>query len=149
MPYPERVTLVDVSPRDGLQNEPDLVPLEIKLELIDRLAQAGLPVIETTSFVSPKWVPQMGDHAELMKRLIRRPGVRYPVLVPNMRGLQTALGAGVEEIAVFTAASEEFTRKNINCSIDESFERFQPVVEMAQQRGLRVRGYISGVLGCP
>jgi len=146
---PERVELVEVSPRDGLQNEPELVPLEIKLGLIDRLGAAGVRVIESTSFVSPRWVPQMADHAELMKTLARRPGVRYPVLVPNMRGLETALESGVQEIAVFTAASETFNRKNINCGVDESFERLEPVVELALQRGLRVRGYVSCVLGCP
>ena len=149
MRLPDRVRMVEVGPRDGLQNEAKTVPLEVKVELIDRLSATGLPVIEAGSFVSPKWVPQMADTAEVLARIRRAPGVRYPVLVPNMKGLEAALAAGVEEIAVFGAASESFSQKNINCSIAESLERFRPVVEAARARALRVRGYISCVAGCP
>jgi hydroxymethylglutaryl-CoA lyase len=143
------VKLVDVAPRDGLQNEPVHVPTDVKVGLIERLAEAGLRVVEATSFVSPKWVPQMADAAEVMARIRRKPGVGYPVLVPNLKGLEAALAADAEEIAVFGAASEAFSRRNINCSIDESLDRFAPVCEQALARGLRVRGYISCVLGCP
>ena len=149
MSLPERVTLVEVGPRDGLQNEPGLVPAEVKVELIERLADAGLPVVEATSFVSPRWVPQMADAATVMARLRRRPGTRYPVLVPNLKGLEAAAAAGADEVAVFAAATESFSRRNINCGIDESLERFAPVCDAARARGLRVRGYISVVLGCP
>jgi hydroxymethylglutaryl-CoA lyase len=143
------VRMVEVGPRDGLQNEAKTVPLEVKVALIDRLSATGLTVIEAGSFVSPKWVPQMADTAAVLARIRRAPGVRYPVLVPNMKGLEAALGAGVEEIAVFGAASESFSQKNINCSIAESLDRFRPVVEAARARALRVRGYISCVAGCP
>jgi isopropylmalate/homocitrate/citramalate synthase len=149
MRLPDRVRMVEVGPRDGLQNEAKTVPLEVKVELIDRLSATGLPVIEAGSFVSPKWVPQMADTAEVLARIRRAPGVRYPVLVPNMKGLEAALAAGVEEIAVFGAASESFSQKNINCSIAESLERFRPVVETARRQGVRVRGYVSCVAGCP
>ncbi len=149
MHLPERVRMVEVGPRDGLQNEAASVPLEIKVELIDRLSATGLQVIEAGSFVSPRWVPQMADTAALLARIRRAPGVRYPVLVPNMKGLDAALAAQVEEIAVFGAASETFSRKNINCSIAESLDRFRPVVAAARERGLRVRGYVSCVAGCP
>jgi len=149
MRLPDRVRMVEVGPRDGLQNEAKTVPLEVKVELIDRLSATGLQAIEAGSFVSPKWVPQMADTAEVLARIRRAPGVRYPVLVPNLKGLEAALAAGVEEIAVFGAASESFSRKNINCSIAESLERFRPVVEAARARALRVRGYISCVAGCP
>src|SRR5688500_6333981 len=149
MRLPDRVRMVEVGPRDGLQNEVKTVPLEVKVELIDRLSATGLPVIEAGSFVSPKWVPQMADTAEVLARIRRAPGVRYPVLVPNMKGLEAALASGVEEIAVFGAASESFSQKNINCSIAESLERFRPVVETARGKGVRVRGYISCVAGCP
>lgn len=149
MRYPRSVKLVDVAPRDGLQNEPVHVPTDVKVGLIERLAEAGLRVVEATSFVSPKWVPQMADAAEVMARIRRKPGVGYPVLVPNLKGLEAALAADAEEIAVFGAASEAFSRRNINCSIDESLDRFAPVCEQALARGLRVRGYISCVLGCP
>lgn len=145
----ERVTLVDVGPRDGLQNEKIVVPLETKVALIERLAEAGVPVVEAGAFVSPKWVPQMADSAEVLRRIRRREGVRYPVLVPNLKGYEAARQAGVEEIAVFGAASESFTQKNINCSIAESLERFRPVCERAAADGVRVRGYISCTLGCP
>jgi len=149
MALPERVTLVEVGPRDGLQNEPDPVPTKVKIMLIDRLADCGLPVIEAASFVSPKRVPQMADAARVMAGIARRPGVRYPVLTPNMKGFEAALAAGAEEIAVFGAASETFSRRNINCGIDESLARFAPVCEAARARGLRIRGYVSCVLGCP
>jgi hydroxymethylglutaryl-CoA lyase len=149
MRLPDRVRMVEVGPRDGLQNEAKTVPLEVKVELIDRLSATGLQAIEAGSFVSPKWVPQMADTAEVLARIRRAPGVRYPVLVPNLKGLEAALATGVEEIAVFGAASESFSRKNINCSIAGSLERFRPVVEAARARALRVRGYISCVAGCP
>ena len=149
MGLPQRVKIVEVGPRDGLQNESQLVPGAVKIELIDRLGMAGLKAIEATAFVSPKWVPQMGDAAEVMANLPRRAGVSYPVLVPNMQGFEQALAAGVEEIAVFGAASEAFSQKNINCSIAESLERFRPVAEAARQNNIRVRGYVSCVLGCP
>src|SRR6202795_4589295 len=129
MKLPERVKLVDVGPRDGLQNEPGVVPTAVKIELIDRLADAGLPVVEATSFVSPKWVPQMADNAQVMAGIRRKPGVSYPVLVPNLKGFEAALAAGAKEIAVFGAASEVFSRKNINCSIAESLARFEPVAK--------------------
>ena len=149
MVLPQRVKIVEVGPRDGLQNESQLVPSAVKVALIDRLGQAGLKTIEVTAFVSPKWVPQMGDAAEVMANLPRRHGVSYPVLVPNMKGFEQALAAGAEEIAVFGAASEAFSQRNINCSIAESLERFRPVAEAARQQGIRVRGYVSCVLGCP
>lgn len=149
---PERVTIVEVGPRDGLQNEATPIATATKLELIARLRAAGLPVIEATAFVSPKWVPQMADHAELLATLMRDADAaapRYPVLVPNLKGLDAALAAGAREIAVFTAASESFCRKNINCSIQESLERFAPVIERARAAGVAVRGYVSCVVGCP
>lgn len=143
------IRLVEVGPRDGLQNEKTLVSTATKLELIDRLAAAGHRSIEATSFVSPKWVPQMADAGEVMQGLQRRPGVRYPVLVPNLIGYERAHAAGAEEVAVFGAASEAFSRKNINASIDESLARFAPVIERARAEGVAVRGYVSTVLGCP
>ena len=146
---PDKVKIVEVGPRDGLQNEKQPVRAAVKIELIDRLADAGLPAIEAGAFVSPKWVPQMADSAQVVAGIRRRPGVAYPVLVPNMKGFEAAVAAGVEEIAVFAAASEAFSQKNINCSIAESLERFQPVAEAARSQGIRVRGYISCVLGCP
>ena len=149
MSLPQRVKIVEVGPRDGLQNESQLVPAAVKVELIDRLGMAGLKAIEAAAFVSPKWVPQMGDAAEVMASLPRRHGVSYPVLVPNLKGFEQALAAGVEEIAIFAAASEAFSQKNINCSIAESLERFRPVMEAARQNGIRVRGYVSCVAGCP
>ena len=149
MGLPQRVKIVEVGPRDGLQTEPQLVPAAVKVELIDRLGQAGLKAIEATAFVSPKWVPQMGDAAEVMASLPRRPNVTYPVLVPNLKGFEQALAAGVGEIAVFGAASEAFSQKNINCSIAESLERFRPVAEAARSHNIRVRGYVSCVLGGP
>jgi hydroxymethylglutaryl-CoA lyase len=149
MPLPGRVKLVEVGPRDGLQNEPETVSTAQKIELIDRLADAGLTAIESGSFVSPKWVPKMADTAAVLAGIRRRAGVSYPVLVPNMKGLEAALASDVTEIAVFGAASETFSQKNINCSIAESLDRFAPVCEAALAKGVRVRGYISCVLGCP
>jgi len=147
---PRSVKLVEVGPRDGLQNEPGTVPTAAKVALIDRLAEAGLTVIEAGSFVSPKWVPQMADTADVLAAITRRPGVSYPVLVPNAKGLEAALAAtGVEEIAVFGAASEAFSQRNTNCSIDQGLARFAEVTATARARGLRVRGYVSCVLGCP
>ena len=149
MHLPKRVKLVDVSPRDGLQNEPGTVSTAVKIELINRLSDAGLPVIEATSFVSPKWVPQMADNAQVMAGIQRKPGVSYPVLVPNMKGLEAALAAEAGEVAVFGAATETFSGRNTNCSIAESLERFAPVCKTALASGVKVRGYISVVLGCP
>lgn len=149
MNLPKHVKIVDVGPRDGLQNHPDTVPLDTKIELVERLADAGLSVVEAGAFVSPKWVPQMADTAELMRRIRRKPGVSYPVLVPNLKGYEAAKAAGVEEIAIFGAATETFSQKNINCSIKQSLERFRPVADAALADGMKVRGYISCVLGCP
>jgi len=149
MKLPDRVRLVDVGPRDGLQNEKATVPTDVKVALIDMLADAGFPAVEATAFVSPKWVPQMADAADVMARIARKAGVRYPVLTPNRKGFEAALAAGADEVAVFVAASESFSRKNINCSIAESLERAQPVFDAAKASGVRVRGYISCVLGCP
>ncbi len=146
---PKKVRIVDVGPRDGLQNEAKPLGTEIKLELIDRLGAAGLKSIESTAFVSPKWVPQMADHAEVMRRLKRRPGVDYPVLVPNMQGFEAAQAAGADEIAVFAAATEKFSKRNTNCTIAESMARFAPVMKAASLAKIRVRGYLSVVLGCP
>jgi len=146
---PAEVRIVEVGPRDGLQNEKALLPAAAKIALIDRLSATGLRSIEATSFVSPKWVPQLADAAEVYAGIARRPGVRYPVLVPNAQGYERARAVGVDEIAVFTAASEAFNRKNINASIAESLQRFAPVIERAQADGVAVRGYVSTVLGCP
>ena len=144
-----RVRIVEVGPRDGLQNEKTTVSTADKIELVDRLSATGLQSIEATSFVSPRWVPQLADAAEVYAGIRRRPGVHYPVLVPNERGYERAREVGVEEIAVFTAASEEFNRRNINASIEESLQRFEPVLRRARADGVRVRGYVSTVLGCP
>ena len=150
MRLPASVKMVEVGPRDGLQNEQQTVPTEIKVALIEQLADAGSTVVESGSFVSPKWVPQMADTDQVLARLRRKPGVSYPVLVPNMKGLEAAAAArGVEEIAVFGAASESFSRKNINCSIAESLDRFAAVAKAALAKGWRVRGYISCALGGP
>ncbi len=149
MTLPKKVRIVEVGPRDGLQNEAGVVPAAVKIELINRLTDAGLPAIEATAFVSPKWVPQMADNAEVMAGIRRKPGVAYPVLVPNLKGFEAALAAGAQEIAVFGAASEAFSQKNINCSIAESLARFEPVAAAAKRHGLSVRGYISCVAGCP
>ena len=145
----DRVRIVEVGPRDGLQNEKTLIPAAAKIELIDRLSATGLRSIEATSFVSPKWVPQLADAAEVYVGIAKRPGVRYPVLVPNEQGYERARAVGVDEIAVFSAASEAFNRKNINAGIDESLQRFEPVMARAKADGVAVRGYVSTVLGCP
>ena len=149
MRLPARVRMVEVGPRDGLQNEAKPVDLATKIELIERLAACGLTVVESGSFVSPKWVPQMADTDKVMAGISRRAGVSYPVLVPNLKGLDGAIAAKAEEIAIFGAASESFSKRNINCSIAESLERFAPVADAARARGMRVRGYVSCVLGCP
>ena len=149
MTTPSQVRIVEVGPRDGLQNEKAVVPTPTKIELIDRLSATGLQTIEATSFVSPKWVPQLADAAEVYTGIQKKPGLRYPVLVPNLQGYARAREVGVDEIAVFTAASEAFNRKNINASIAESLERFAPVIERAKVDGVAVRGYVSTVLGCP
>ena len=146
---PARVRIVEVGPRDGLQNEKAIVPTPTKIELIDRLSDTGLQTIEATSFVSPKWVPQLADATDVYTAIRKKHGVRYPVLVPNLQGYERARAVGVTEIAVFTAASEAFNRKNINASIDESIERFTPIMERAKSDGVAVRGYVSTVLGCP
>jgi hydroxymethylglutaryl-CoA lyase len=143
------VRIVEVGPRDGLQNEKTIVAAATKVELIERLAAAGLATIEATSFVSPKWVPQLADAAEVFSKVARKPGVAYPVLVPNLQGYERARAVGASEVAVFTAASEAFNRRNINASIDESIERFKPVLERARLDAVKVRGYVSTVLGCP
>ncbi len=149
MKLPQRVKIVDVGPRDGLQNEKQPVPAAVKIELVHRLQQAGLNEIEVTSFVSPKWVPQMADNAEVMAGIQRKPGVRYSVLTPNLQGFEAALKSQPDEIVVFGAASEAFSRKNINCSIAESIERFAPVVQAARAAGVYVRGAMSCTVGCP
>ena len=149
MALPARVRLVEVGPRDGLQNEQAMVPTDVKVALIDLLTDAGFAAIEATSFVSPKWVPQMADAADVMARIRRKAGVRYPVLTPNMKGFDAALAANADEVAVFVAASEAFSLKNINCSIAESLERARPIFDAAAANAVRVRGYISCVLGCP
>ncbi|MXQ93727.1 hypothetical protein E5288_WYG016891 [Bos mutus] len=147
--FPKQVKIVEVGPRDGLQNEKNIVPTPVKIKLIDMLSEAGLPVVEATSFVSPKWVPQMADHAEVLKGIQKFPGVNYPVLTPNFKGFQAAVAAGAKEVAIFGAASELFTKKNINCSIDESLQRFDEILKAARAAGISVRGYVSCVLGCP
>lgn len=149
MSLPSKVTMVEVGPRDGLQNEPEAVPAATKIELIGRLGAAGLPAVEAGAFVSPAWVPQMADSAEVMAGLDLAGAIRYPVLVPNMKGFEAARAAGAKEIAIFGAATESFSRKNINCSIAESLERFAPVAAAAKEAGILVRGYVSCVLGCP
>jgi len=146
---PAAVRIVEVGARDGLQNEKTIVPTAVKIELIDRLSATGLRTIEATSFVSPKWIPQLADAAEVFTAIRKKPGVSYPVLVPNLQGYDRARSVGVTEVAIFTAASEAFNRKNINASIDESIERFVPVLERAHADGVEVRGYVSTVLGCP
>ena len=149
MNYPSRVKIVDVGPRDGLQNEKGAVPAAVKIELVHRLQDAGLTEIEVTSFVSPKWVPQMADAAEVMAGIRRKPGVRYSVLTPNMKGFEAAVLSKPDEIVVFAAASEAFSQRNINCSIAESIERFRPVVAAARENNIYVRGAISCAVGCP
>jgi len=149
MMLPKYVQIYEVGPRDGLQNESQAIPTSVKIELIERLANAGFTHVEATSFVSPKAVPQMADHAEVMAGIKRKEGVVYPVLVPNVRGMEAALKADAQTVAVFAAASESFSLKNINCSIKESFARFQPIMAMAQKVSIPVRGYVSCVVGCP
>ena len=149
MALPHRVKLVDVGPRDGLQNEKQPVPAHVKIELVHRLQDAGFKEIEVTSFVSPKWVPQMADNAEVMAGIQRKPGVSYPVLVPNRKGLDAAMAAGAKEIVVFGAATEAFSKKNTNCTIAEGVARFSEVCDEALKHGIRVRGDISVCLGCP
>ncbi|XP_028325364.1 3-hydroxy-3-methylglutaryl-CoA lyase, cytoplasmic [Gouania willdenowi] len=147
--YPDFVKIVEVGPRDGLQNEKEIVPTGVKIQLIDMLSGTGLSVIEATSFVSSKWVPQMSDHTEVLRGIQRAPNVRYPVLTPNMQGFQDAVAAGATEVAVFGSASETFSRKNINCSVDESMLRFKEVITLAKGQHIPVRGYVSCALGCP
>jgi hydroxymethylglutaryl-CoA lyase len=149
MAFPDKVRLVEVGPRDGLQNEQAMVPTDVKVALIDMLADAGFPAIEATSFVSPKWVPQMADAADVMARIRRKPGVRFSVLTPNMKGFEAAIAAKADEVAVFVAASETFSHRNINCGIAESLDRARPIFAAAKAHAVRVRGYISCVLGCP
>ncbi len=149
MLLPAQVKIVEVGPRDGLQNEAQVVPTAIKIELIERLSDAGLRVIEATSFVSPKWVPQMGDNAAVLRGIKRQTSTVYPVLTPNLQGFDAAVEAGATEVAIFGAASEAFSRKNINCSIAESLKRFEPVVSAASALEIPVRGYVSCVVGCP
>ena len=146
---PAKVRIVEVGARDGLQNEKTIIPAATKIELIDRLSATGLRTIEATSFVSPKWVPQLADASEVFAGIAKKPGVAYPVLVPNLQGYERAREVGAREVAIFTAASEAFNRKNINASIDESIERFLPVLERAKADQVKVRGYVSTVLGCP
>lgn len=149
MNLPKRVKIVEVGPRDGLQNEPTPVSLATKIALVEKLVDAGLSVVEVGSFVSPKWVPQMAGSAEVYTGIHKRAGVSYPMLVPNLKGMEGALTAGVQEIAIFAAASETFSQKNTNCSIAESIERFETVMQQAQAHQIKVRGYVSCVLGCP
>ncbi len=149
MTLPSKVTLVEVSPRDGLQNEAVVTPTAVKIEFIHRLADSGLQVIESTSFVSPKWVPAMADHTEVIQGLQRRPGISYPALVPNVKGMELAIEAGVREISIFTATTETFSKKNANCSLKESIQRIQEVIRLAEQHRIPVRGYISCVIACP
>jgi len=146
---PNFVKVVEVGPRDGLQNEKQIIDTKTKVELINRLSQTGLSVVEATSFVSPKWVPQMADASDVMSAIERQASVNYPVLTPNMKGFESALAAGAKEVAIFGAASESFSQKNINCSIEESLQRFEPVIEAAKQNDIKARGYVSCVLGCP
>ncbi|KFU90851.1 putative 3-hydroxymethyl-3-methylglutaryl-CoA lyase 2, partial [Chaetura pelagica] len=146
---PEYIKIVEVGPRDGLQNEKVIVPTDIKIELINRLSRTGLPAIEATSFVSSKWVPQMADHKEVMKGIERHPGVQYPVLTPNLQGFHSAIAAGATEVSVFGAASESFSKMNINCSIEESMEKFEEIIKSARIMNIPVRGYVSCALGCP
>ena len=146
---PPNVKIVEVGPRDGLQNEKQLVPAETKIELINRMADAGVRVIEATSFVSPKWVPQMGDNAQVLAGIARQPGVTYAALTPNLQGFDGAVQARADEVAIFAAASEAFSQKNINCSIAESLKRFEPVISAASALEIPVRGYVSCVVGCP
>ncbi|KAG0337242.1 hypothetical protein BG004_007717, partial [Podila humilis] len=143
------VKIVEVGPRDGLQNEKSVIPAETKIEFINRLSDTGLSVVEATSFVSPKWVPQMGDATKVITGITKKQNVNYPCLTPNIKGLDSAIEAGVKEVAVFLAASDSFSKKNINCTVDESFDRVQPLIAKAKEHGILVRGYVSCVIGCP
>lgn len=145
----QSVRIVEVGPRDGLQNEPNIVPASVKIQLINMLSQTGLRTIEATSFVSAKWVPQMADNSEVLTKIDKIDGISYPVLTPNLKGFEAALSAGAKEVAVFGAASESFTRKNVNCSIAESISRFVEVLDAAKKNNVKVRGYVSTVVGCP
>ncbi len=146
---PKQVKIIDVSPRDGLQNEKQVIDLTTKLGLIERLGQSGVSNIEVTGFVSPKWVPQLADSSQLCEQLVHHKNINYSALVPNLKGMELAIAGGIKEVAVFTAASESFTKKNINCTINESLERFKPVMLLARENDIKVRGYVSCVLGCP
>ncbi|XP_055902679.1 hydroxymethylglutaryl-CoA lyase, mitochondrial [Eupeodes corollae] len=146
---PLEIRIVEVGPRDGLQNEPTILPAATKITLIDQLSETGLQTIEATSFVSPKWVPQMGDNSEVLQGIRRKSGVSYPVLTPNIKGFKSALAAGAKEVAIFGAASDSFSRKNVNCTAAESIERFRPIIEEAKKANVKVRGYVSTVIGCP
>jgi len=147
--FPKKVTIVEVSPRDGLQNETKMVPTDTKIDFINQLSKTGLRIIEATSFVSPKWIPQLADQVEVFKNIEKYPDVRYPVLIPNVKGLENALEVGVKEIAVFTSPSEEFSQRNTNCSVQESLDRIHQLIPLAKLNHLKIRGYISCVLGCP
>lgn len=149
MPFPKSVKVVEVSPRDGLQNEAKVIPTEVKVDFINQLSETGLSVIEVTSFVSPKWIPQMGDHSEVFKAINKKDTISYPVFVPNVHGLKDALAAGAKEIAVFSTPSEKFCQRNVNCSIEESLLHIAEIVQLAKQHDVKTRGYLSCVLGCP
>ncbi len=149
MSFPHHVKIVEVSPRDGLQNESQIIPAKVKIDFINQLSVTGLPVIETTSFVSPKWIPQLADNSEVFKGIEKIANVSYPALVPNIQGLESAIASGVKEIAVFTTPSEQFSLKNTNCSVTESMHRISEVVEIAKKKRIRIRAYLSCVLGCP
>ena len=149
MSFPTSVKIVEVGARDGLQNETKIVPTNVKVEFINQLSETGLSVIEATSFVSPKWIPQMGDHSEVFKAINKKENILYPVFVPNLRGLKDAVAAGVKEIAVFSTPSEKFCQRNVNCSVAESLTHIAEIIELAKQHQVHVRGYLSCVLGCP
>lgn len=149
MNLPKKVTIVEVGPRDGLQNEARIVPTPVKIEYIERLENCGLKIIETTSFVSPKWVPQLADHSALIQKLTMQPGIKYPALIPNLQGMQNAIQAGIKDICVFTAATETFSKKNANCSLAESMQRIEQVIGLAKEKSISIRGYISCVIACP
>lgn len=149
MIFPSRVKMVEVGPRDGLQNEQQIIPTATKIDFINRLSETGLPVIEATSFVSPKWIPQLADHSEVFQGINKKEKVNYPVLVPNLTGLVNAMAVGVKEIAVFTTPSQQFSQHNINCSVEESMDRIAKVIAVATEHQLRIRGYLSCTLGCP
>ncbi|MFZ2315939.1 MAG: hydroxymethylglutaryl-CoA lyase [Gammaproteobacteria bacterium] len=149
MTFPTTVKIVEVSPRDGLQNESQIIPTDVKIALINQLSQTGLTAIEATSFVSPKWIPQLADGADVLKGIQQKPGIHYPVLIPNAKGLERAIAAGAKEIAIFTTPSEAFSQKNTNCTVAESMQRMADIVDLAKQHHILVRAYISCVLGCP